>query len=137
MVDATNTLGVVLEVALAVAVMTHEELIQRLCDEGEESIRRTCPDPTDPRRRGGLLGFQIVRGIKDPAECPVTLEHRAAVEAEMKAGNEDQEKYWAYRWATLQVEFVWEVLQVNLKGSSSSMEEALRDAGMLGGEMEN
>ena len=113
-------------------VMSHEELIQRLCDEGEEAIRQNYPDPTDHRRRGGLLGFKIVRSIKDPAEFPATLEHRAAVEADLKAG--DQEQYWAYRWATLQVEFVWEILQLGVKGRPEAAEADLRHAGLLGDE---
>ena len=118
----------------AVRDMRYEELIQRLCDEGEESIRLTCLDPTDPRRRGGLLGFKIVRAIKDPAEFPATLDHRAAVEAEMQAQNEDEDTYWAYRWATLQVEFVWEILKAGMKvyPEAEAAAEELRKAGIVG-----
>jgi hypothetical protein len=110
--------------------MTHEELIQRLCDDGEESIRQSYPDPTDPQRRGAMLGFKIVRSIKDPAEFPATLQSRTAVEADMKASNEDPDKYWAYRWATLQVEFVWEILKESLKILPSTAAEALHQAGI-------
>ena len=116
------------------SVMSHEEFIRQLCDQGEESIRQNYPDPTDHRRRGGLLGFQIVRGIKDPAEFAATLAHRAAVEAEMAAGSVDPEQYSAYRWATLQVEFVWEILKTGMKVYPESAEEALRRAGIVGGE---
>jgi hypothetical protein len=111
--------------------MSHEELIQRLCDDGEESIRQSYPDPTDPRRRGAMLGFKIVRAIKDPAEFPATLGRRAAVEADMKASSEDQDKYWAHRWATLQVEFVWEILKVSLNVYPLSAAAALQHAWIL------
>ncbi len=114
--------------------MSHEEMIQRLCDGGEESIRQSYPDPTDPRRRGGMLGFKIVRAIKDPAEFPATLERRAAVEAEMTAEGVDEETYRAHRWATLQVEFVWEILKSSLKIFPESAANALRRASVVGGE---
>jgi len=109
--------------------MTHEEFIQRLCDEGEESVRQNYPDPTDHRRRGAMLGFKIVRAIKDPAEFPATLRHRAAVEADLKSG--DQEQYWAYRWATLQVEFVWEILCAGMKVFPETAEAELKKAGIV------
>ena len=117
--------------------MSHEEMIQRLCDGGEESIRQSYPDPTDPRRRGGMLGFKIVRAIKDPTEFPATLERRAAVEAEMTAEGVDEETYWAHRWATLQVEFVWEILKSSLKIFPESAAAALRRASAVGGEEES
>jgi len=84
--------------------MSHEELIQRLCDDGREvDSRQKLSRPTDPRRRGAMLGFKIVRAIKDPQSSRRRWSEERQSEAEMKATNEDQDKYWAHRWATLQV----------------------------------
>jgi hypothetical protein len=67
---------------------------------------------TDRNRRGSRAGFALCRGLDTPDDFAHTLAARHRHEAE--SGEAPAEDRREYRRATVEVEFVWEVLKVGL-----------------------
>ncbi len=88
--------------------MTVLELRDRLIEDGLASVNE---HETKPERiRGGIAGFEICRRLQSPGDFTMLLQERHAHEIDMLDDTEP-EAYWEYRYATLQIEYVWERLK--------------------------
>lgn len=105
-------------------LMTAIELRDKLIELGIASIRE---HETRPERiRGGLGGFELCRLLDTPDQYIALLQERHAEEVRLHREGVPPEEYWEYRYATLQIEFVWERVRVALRiGDSFSARAVL------------
>lgn len=95
--------------------MTLEEFKEIVIRDGIEEVTREYED--EPYKRDGAIeGFEIARALQTREQFELVLQEREARERHFRdqhmAGNNEQsmEDYWFERWATMQVEWVFNVL---------------------------
>lgn len=92
------------------------DLRNRIIEEGIASVKKHEKRPE--RLRGGIIGFNLCRELDTPQDFERILQERHKVEHDMartrntEGGDEDLSAYWEHRYATVQIEFVWERLKV-------------------------
>ncbi|TAK59490.1 hypothetical protein [Methylobacter sp.] len=98
--------------------MTVIELRDKLIEEGIASAERL---ETGPKLKGALKGFEISRACATPEDFDRQLHTRFAAESKM-IGSACHDTYWEHRYATLQIEFVYQRLKIawNLPGPISA-----------------
>ena len=88
------------------------------------------------RRVGGILGFQICKRLLTPEEFETVLADRHQKEVEMVFKCSKKEitthEYWCHRYATVQVEYVWEVMKVAYHYPMLSARAMMRYANIIG-----
>jgi hypothetical protein len=90
--------------------MTIRELRDKLIEEGIASIRKHEKRPE--RIQGGITGFELCRSLETPKQFQTLLDQRHRMEQHMRDEGVSSKIYWEYRYATAQVEYVWERLKV-------------------------
>jgi hypothetical protein len=88
-----------------------DEFKERLIIEGIASIEAHEVRPE--RRKGGEAGFKLCRSLNTMADFQEALDSRHKEEMRLRtAEKRDREQYWEYRYATVQVEYVYERMLV-------------------------
>lgn len=97
--------------------MTIEEFKTILIRDGIEEVTEEYSDEADHHKRDGAIdGFEIAGSLETREQFEHVLEQREKREREIRnqhmAGNYEVpiEEYWTERWATMQVEWVLNVL---------------------------
>lgn len=92
--------------------MVVTKLIEKVVRDGIVSVRTTEKRPE--RVRGGVAGFEMCLPLRTLAEFEAMLSERHLREKAMRSTMcVPQAEYWEYRYATIQIEFVAEVLKVH------------------------
>lgn len=91
---------------------------------GIKSVKAHYPDENDPRRLGGIIGFRMCYNLTTYADYESLLTERRDFERKLQA-TATPEEYKKHRYATLQIEFMMEVLRVSL-GMSPLSSRAMR-----------
>lgn len=100
--------------------MTFEEFKTRVIEDGLAEVREVYAGD-DTKREGAVEGFEIARRVETREGFEATLQERSLREHELRCAYYDQPRderdddlsdYWRYRWATLQVEWVYRTLLV-------------------------
>src|SRR4051794_20216943 len=94
-------------------IMTPIELRDRLIEEGLQSIEKDS-DLKEHEREGSRLGFEMCRYLETHQEYGELLATRQSIEIRMATQDADMEAYWRHRYASLQVQFVYDHLKVVL-----------------------
>lgn len=93
--------------------MTIEEFKDIVCDDGIAEVRETYAED-DVKREGAIEGFEIAREVHTREEFELILQERERHEAGLRRaemlGEGSLDDYWYYRWATMQVEWVYQVM---------------------------
>lgn len=119
--------------------ITVDEFKDRLIADGIESIKK---NETRPERiKGGLAGFELCSNLNSMADFNETLESRHKHEFDWKRQYYERKHgeiadYWEYRYATVQVEYVFERMlvvwtQLGLYSGPISARAVLRTADIL------
>ena len=98
--------------------MNEQAFKDRVCDDGVAEVTTTYADE-DAKREGSLAGFEIARALTTRKQFEDEMQGRSNTEHEMRCvyydgdkSDESMDAYWRYRWATLQIEFVYSVMLV-------------------------
>jgi hypothetical protein len=94
-------------------IRTPIELRDRLIEEGLESIGKDH-DLQEHEREGSRLGFEMCRYLETLWEYEELLATRQRIEIRMATQDSDMEAYWRHRYASLQVQFIYDHLKVVL-----------------------
>ena len=95
------------------------ELRDKIIEDGIVSVKKHETRPE--RRRGGIHGFELCRELNSPTDYEKALQERYKEERRLAHLHTTDEtitreaavtKYWEYRYATVQIEFVWERMKV-------------------------
>ena len=89
-------------------MLTVEELKAKVIKRGLISIET---EEKEYARRGGRHGFELCRYLHTPQDFEQVLAERHRMEMRMSY-DVSEENYWEYRWATLQINHVYERLKV-------------------------
>ncbi len=89
--------------------MTLVELRDRLIEDGIASVRKH--ETRLPRLRGGVAGFEACRKLLLPVDFESALAERHRTEVRI-ARAVSADEYWEYRYATVQIEYVYGVMKV-------------------------
>lgn len=88
------------------------KLIGMVVRDGIASVHATEKRPE--RIRGGVAGFEMCRTLQDLAAFEALLAERHLRENAMRSTMcVSRAEYWEYRYATIQIEFVAEILKVH------------------------
>ncbi len=94
--------------------MSPEELKERVIAIGRVSVLAT--ETQEYKRRGGLVGFDLCENLHTPEDFHRMLTERHLGELHLfdviREEHRPIEEYWEYRYATLQVQHVYERLKV-------------------------
>lgn len=100
-----------------------------LIEEGIESVKESMKGE---KLEGAILGFQICRHLNTIKAFEARLVTRGKTEHEMRCNKKEEKGYWRYRYASLQIEYCFEVLKVYVGGYESySARSAMRCCEML------
>jgi hypothetical protein len=107
--------------------MTIIELRDRLISDGIAEVKRVYPLDSY-KQRGALAGFELCRTLETRKQFEIVLQERSGHEFELKChfnsptsshavatakvATQHLDEYWEYRWATLQVDYVYKALLV-------------------------
>lgn len=118
-------------------IKTIIELRDRLIKDGIKSVREHEKRPE--RIRGGVAGFELCRTLATTEDFTKTLDERRRKEHQMYRDRIDAETYWEYRYATIQIEFVFERLKVGWGMTPLSARAVMHYAKLVGlkGEIQN
>lgn len=102
---------------VASAYLTVQDLKEVLIQNGIESVEK---HETRPERiKGGVVGFNLCRDLNTPDDFVQILEERHKEEGRIRMKRRQDkmsiDAYWEYRYATIQIEFVWERLKIAWK----------------------
>lgn len=93
--------------------MNAVELLNKVCDDGIESVKKT---EKGARRRGGILGFEMARRAISMAELEQLIQASREREHRVRERYDNKKatlpNYWEQRYITLQLEYTYEVLKV-------------------------
>lgn len=89
--------------------MTIMEFRDRVISEGEASVKK---HESGAKQRGGLKGFAIARACGTKEDFERQLSARRLAETKMIGSNIDPDFYWEHRYATLQIEFVYDRMRI-------------------------
>jgi hypothetical protein len=78
----------------------------------EQGLISVATEKEEYAREGGKEGFEICRTLNTPEDFEKNLQERRQKELEMITSKENIDTYWRYRWATLQIEYVFEIMKV-------------------------
>ena len=103
----------------------------------EKGIQSIMIEKEKEAREGGKLGFKICRTLIEKEDYERVLAKRRKKELEIqcdyydKKGKTKIEDYWFYRWGTLQIEWVYEVMKYIWGGEFVGSARATLFAGKL------
>jgi hypothetical protein len=80
---------------------------------GIKRLKENYPNEDDPKRQGGIIGFHMCRNLTTYADYETLLTERKSAEREIQR-TALPEEYCKYRHATIQIEFVMNILRVVL-----------------------
>jgi len=110
------------------------ELRNRLIEDGIASLKKA--DHRPECIEGGIEGFELCKEIEPTLEAfESVLKERAHVEALIRKRGKpakDIMHYWRYRYGTLQIEHVYQVLRVAYKASPLSDRACMQYAKIVG-----
>lgn len=115
--------------------MTLAEFKNRVIEDGIASVKRR--EKRLELLKGGLAGFELCRSLETPIAFQDVLAERHKEEAR-KRREYEKDDYWEYRYATIQVEFVYGLMKVGWSQSglyqfpSLSARAVLRYAEVVG-----
>ena len=112
--------------------MTLAELMHIVIEDGIKSVLENETRPE--KRRGGVVGFEMCRGILTLKEFEVLLQERQKAEKEMmrwSVTEENKDAYWEHRTATVQVEWCYEIMRVAFRCSPLSTRAAMKYQSVL------
>lgn len=115
--------------------MTITELRDKVIKEGIKSVKAT---ETGARRRGGIKGFEECRKLETTEDFENALNDRHIEKIKLQDiyyGNQDQvalDNYWEHRYATLQIEYCYEILKVAWGNPVISARAGLKYAELTG-----
>ena len=89
--------------------MTIIEFRDRVISEGEAAVQK---HETGAKQRGGLKGFAIARACSTAADFQRQLQARHLAETKMVGSEVKPDDYWEHRYATLQIEFVYDRMRI-------------------------
>ena len=89
--------------------MNIEEFKERLIKDGIESVKT---EKIPQRVTGGIKGFELCRSLNSKWDFEEELNRRNAEEISMVNDHTNMLTYWEYRYATIQVQFVYETMLV-------------------------
>lgn len=92
-----------------------QDFIGRVIDEGIRSIQEDVPEGL--RRDGGIAGFELARQLPTLEDVEFALlqrepERRTLRDAIREEGTPEYEAYWLHRYATVQLEWFYELMKV-------------------------
>ncbi len=93
--------------------MNVAKLMSRVCEDGIKSVLANETDAA--KRRGGVQGFELCKGITTIEDFQKLLAERRKTEDNLRwAGitEDTKDEYWEYRMETIQVEWCLEILKV-------------------------
>jgi len=116
------------------AGVTIDEFKERLIVEGVASVEKNETRPE--RLMGGKAGFELCRSLNTMADFKECLVARHAHEHKLRMA-EARDGFWEYRYATIQVEYVYERMLVawsrmGLYSGPLSARAVLRAADIIG-----
>lgn len=109
--------------------MEIKTLLKEVCRRGRESVKEK---EKGSHRRGALRGFELAEKIESVAELErLIVDSNRAANAFMqnyhnKETDSNLEVYWEQRYCSLQLEFVYEVLNVGLRLKPTASARAIR-----------
>lgn len=114
---------------------TLESLVQEVIKRGKESLRKAGHRPICIE--GGLEGFDLCATIEPTLKAyEDVLRERGKREDELQRKlRTDQvsiDNYWRYRYGTLQVEYVYQILRVAYQASPQSARAVMAYAAIVG-----
>lgn len=89
--------------------MTVIEFRDRIIEDGIASVEKT---EKGAKKKGGLKGFAIARACSTAADFQRQLQARHLAETKMIGSEPDVDAYWEHRYATLQIEFVYDRMRI-------------------------
>lgn len=107
--------------------MIWQDIRDRVIADGIVEVREAYPDEPE-KLDGALEGFAIAQQIEDPAAFLRVLAARRRREVRIAANNAEPDHYvyLKHRWATLQVEWVFDCMKVAWGCSPVSARAALK-----------
>ena len=90
--------------------MTADDFKLQIINAGVASVEQHEHRPS--RYRGCLRGFRIAKTLTTPQEFITIIDRRHQAERRLSSAHADPERYWEYRCATAQIEFVWERMKI-------------------------
>jgi hypothetical protein len=115
--------------------MNIQEFKEQLVVEGLASVEK---NETRPERiRGGKDGFEICRELETMKDFWHTLDQRYDHELDLQRPGTTPAEYWEYRYATVQIEYVYERMlvvwsQIGMYDGPLSARAVLRTAEIVG-----
>ncbi len=112
--------------------MTLAELMNQVIADGIESVLANETRPE--KRRGGVAGFELCRGLLTLEEFEALLVQRHKTEENLRwAGvtEENKDDYWEHRTATAQVEWCYEIMRVAFRKTPLSARAAMKYQSLL------
>ena len=122
--------------------MTFDEFKTRVIEDGLAEVREVYAED-EPKREGAIEGFETARRLSTREAFEAALHERSLREHEMRCAyyeqpaierDDDLSSYWRFRWGTLQVEWVYNVLLVafwSRPGDMISSRAAMKAAEVL------
>lgn len=94
-----------------------EHIKETLIVEGIKSVQQH--ERREPRRRGGVRGFEMCRNLHTQEDFANILNERRTHETTLALAHKDAATYWEYRYATIQIEFMYDRMKIlwNLTGT--------------------
>lgn len=111
--------------------MTLIELRDRLIEEGIESVNKD-ESITGRKRSGSVLGFELCRNFDTFESLDAEIASRERQAIGMISKGVDPDIYWGFRYATIQMEFVRDVLNVAVQKYPVGARAAIRYAQIVG-----
>jgi len=109
--------------------MTIQELKEKVIESGIASVKKY---EKGEQREGAIEGFELCRELNTPQECEKELKERRKKEIFDEDLRSDTKKYWRYRYATLQIEYWYEILKVAFCYPTISARAGIRYSQIVG-----
>lgn len=106
-----------------------QELKNKVIEQGIASLNES---ETGVNLQGGLLGFEICKTLDTVEDCEEALKDRRTKEVYDEVLKASADAYWEYRYATLQIEYWYEILKVHYDHSPLSARAVLKYAELTG-----
>lgn len=99
-------------------MVDEHDVRERVIDDGIAEVAEVYA-ADDVRRKGAIQGFEIARTLATREAFERVLRQRRVAESYLRQDANDD--YWHHRWATLQIEWVLEVMKFSFwaKGSEN------------------
>ena len=111
-------------------ILTLEQLKKKVIENGIKSIRKH--EKRQERIEGALEGFRICEKLNTPMEFEWELKKRRKEEMKLIDDGISTKEYWQYRYATLQIEYCFEILKVAWEFPTVSARAVIKYSELIG-----